>query len=131
VRVSLEPKTIREMIQHEDALRDQRLRWQFTLDGFLFATVGLVWNDKHSTGLIYALAAAGVLIGLSGLGAMGISRQAISNLRKEAGEGNERVMGIQPGEISRWQSLLYPWWVMPIAMIVIWPVIALLHAKNF
>jgi hypothetical protein len=128
--VSFTPETIRQMIRHEDDLRSQRLTWLFTLDGFLFATLGLVWNDQHSTLLIVALAAVGVFIGLSAVGSMRVSRMAINELREEDNPNKERVMGIERTTVGWGTKLLYPWYVMPWVMVVIWPAIAVIHAVQ-
>jgi len=118
------------MIRHEDDLRNQRLTWLFTLDGFLFATLGLVWNGEHSTLLICALAAVGVFIGLSAVGSMRVSRMAIDELRIEDNPDHERLMGIERTKVGRGTRLLYPWYVMPWVMVVIWPTIAVIHAVQ-
>jgi hypothetical protein len=131
VRVSFTPETIRQMIRHEDDLRNQRLTWLFTLDGFLFATLGLVWSGQHSTLLIFALAAVGVFIGLSAVGSMSVSKKAIDELRCESNPDSERVMGIEQTRVGRGTKLLYPWYVMPWVMVVIWPAIAVIHAVQF
>jgi hypothetical protein len=124
------------MIRHEDALRDQRLGWLFALDGFLFATVGFAWDQPHTTGLIWAIAAVGIVAGLSALASMRISSRAIRNLKEEAG-GRGRVMGIQRDDSPFDDKLpwptgwLFPWVWMPLALVVIWPVIASLHQRQF
>jgi hypothetical protein len=117
------------MIRHEDDLRNQRLTWLFTLDGFLFASLGLVWQAPHSTLLIVALAVVGVFIGLSAVGSMSVSRKAIDELRS-SNPDNERIMGLQQTKLGRLTKVLYPWYLMPWVMVVIWPAIAAIHAVQ-
>jgi hypothetical protein len=41
---------IRSMIQHEDALRDQRFGWFLALNGLLFTALGPIWNATWKPG---------------------------------------------------------------------------------
>jgi hypothetical protein len=67
------------MIQHEDTLRDQRLGWFLTLNGFLFAALGFAWNS--SPALAYILGALGIFIALSSFLTLRVSTLAIGRLR--------------------------------------------------
>lgn len=72
--------TIRDMIQHEDTLRDQRRGWVFALNGFLFTGLGFAWTDDDSGPLIVVLALVGVLVAVSSAAALRGSQLAIAML---------------------------------------------------
>jgi hypothetical protein len=73
-------QVIRTMIQHEDTLRDQRLGWFLTLNGFLFAALGFAW--KSSPDLAYILGGLGIFIALSSFLTLRVSTLAIEKLRR-------------------------------------------------
>ena len=73
---------IREMIQHENELRNQRLGWLFTLNGFLFASLSFSWKESGTEWLTGLLAVIGVVVGLSGAATMKVSEKAIEVLRE-------------------------------------------------
>lgn len=50
---------IREMLQHENELINQRLGWLFTLQGLLFGAMSLTWKDN--TEVVLILGTIGVL----------------------------------------------------------------------
>ena len=73
---------IRSMIQHEDALRDQRFGWLLALNGLLFTALGFIWNDSRSVALI--IAALGAAFALASLATLRISTLAVALLRERA-----------------------------------------------
>jgi hypothetical protein len=79
-------QVIRTMIQHEDTLRDQRLGWFLTLNGFLFAALGFAWNS--SPALAYILGVLGVFIALSSFLTLRVSTLAVRKLRHYVGDSS-------------------------------------------
>ncbi len=69
------------MIQHEDVLRDQRITWLFTLNGFLFAALAFAWDGVEA--LVYIFAALGIATALSSWAGLYANALAIRNLRDE------------------------------------------------
>jgi len=122
---------IRDMIRHEDALRDHRLSYLLTLNGFLFAALAFAWreNDGESIPLVCLLAAVGFVVGLSAYAGQMTSNQAVTKLRDLAHDPDPPVLGLTSAEqdqysVSRWNKALVPWNVLPKLLIVIWPSIA-------
>jgi hypothetical protein len=126
---------IREMIRHEDMLRDQRLGWLFALDGFLFTALAIGWGKEHSGAILWVLAGFGVATGLSAAGSMELSDLAIRNLRDLA-NCRGRVMGIQKGCFKDQEKIegiaqLYPWKIMPWALAGVWVGLLIVHGIAF
>jgi hypothetical protein len=72
-------QVIRTMIQHEDTLRDQRLGWFLTLNGFLFAALGFAWSSSRA--LAYILGVLGIFVALSSFLTLRVSTLAVRKLR--------------------------------------------------
>lgn len=119
----------REMIRHEDKLRNERLGWLLTLNGFLFAALAFAWNADEATRLVFLLACLGLMIGLSAVAAMEISDKAITKLRKwgelqvEAGSDQIPIVGIHSNELPNWAQTFVPWVVLPWSLVAIWPAV--------
>jgi len=82
---------LRQLIQHEDQLRDQRLGYLLTLNGLLFAALGIAWTAKDANPLLVVIAGMGIVIAAVSLGSMTLSDAAIRYWKNKAGE--------PPGEI--------------------------------
>ena len=52
---------LREMVRHEDDLRNHRITWLCQLQGFLFASLGFAWGKSQR--LTTILAVSGLTIG--------------------------------------------------------------------
>ena len=72
------------MVQHEDDLRNQRLGYLLTLNGFLFTALGFAWGAHHALSLVVVLALMGILIAVSSFFSMQQSDAAIRELRGRA-----------------------------------------------
>jgi hypothetical protein len=126
---------IRSMIQHEDQLRNQRLGWLLTLNGFLFAGLGFAWS-KANGWLVAVFAIVGVAVSISGFASMMMSDAAVrelshmaepaipSEIKKKhlARSGLLPVMGARRTDYkNRWLTvLLYPWKVLPVVLALTW-----------
>lgn len=121
---------VRSMIQHEDALRDQKLGWLFALNGFLFAALGFSWSASNSTALVAVLSVVGVVVALSSAAAMKTSDVAI---RKLAGAIQPFDHGEEPPvralrsadlvkevKLGKYINLLYPWKIVPWFLVAAW-----------
>jgi hypothetical protein len=113
---------LRQMIQHEDDLRNQRLGYFLTLNGFLFASLGLAWHAGDGRAIVVVLGIAGSLISVSAYASMVLSNRAIRYLRKRdpasldpefvptAGVGHDGEIASIPVAISG--SLVKQGWVL-------------------
>ncbi len=127
--------TIREMIWHEDSLRDQRLGWFLTLNGLLFAGLGFAWTAHNALHLVVVFAVLGVVVGLTTWVGMTINNRAIRQLKcwaKQHTEGSEHdlppVAGIGSEELDTWQEKFPPWRVLPWALVAIWIALPIVRA---
>ena len=118
---------IRSMIQHEDALLNQRLNWMWTLQGLLFAAASFIWNVDWVPVLIIASVGliACVSIGYSinrGMRAvkdlLGIARQ----YKKEEYNEKGKTPSLPPTIGSRRKAIewLLPARVLPWIMALAW-----------
>lgn len=130
-------RVIRSMIQHEDHLRDQRLGWLLTFNGFLFATFGLAWDHPETEGLIAVVSCLGLVVALSAMATMRVSDEAIRRLAglaaddaRKGGAGDEVALPLVqamdsaylrglPGP-TRFLPRLYIWNLVPRALAVAW-----------
>jgi hypothetical protein len=120
------------MLREENTLRDQRLSYVLTINGFLFAGLGFAWNGPEAKRLVVLLAVFGVAIALITMQAMETSSQAFAELRKcgEAlrpddglplvGLWGEQIKGL--AKFFRW---LQPWYGLPGALLIVWPALAI------
>ena len=94
-------QVIRTMIQHEDTLRDQRLGWFLTLNGFLFAALGFAWNSSRA--LAYILGVLGIFIALSSFLTLRVSTLAVRKLRLYVGDSSAPppVIGLTSEDFKR------------------------------
>ena len=133
---------IRDMIRHEDTLRDQRLGWLFALNGFLFAGLSVAWPDENSGPLVIVLAVVGVLVAISSAAVLARSAVAIDKLAARASERTARdeeevppVIALRSKELqedngaSRWVKAtgpLVPWKMVPKVLALAWAVLPVL-----
>ncbi|HEY3723766.1 MAG TPA: hypothetical protein VGN59_10455 [Acidimicrobiia bacterium] len=123
-------KILREMIRHEDTLRDNRLGYLLTLNGFLFAALAFSWKTRvGSVGLIVLLAVVGFVVGISGMAAQEISNQAVDKLRAlaEGDAGESLIVGLTGAETAQWADSWAPWNALPKVFVFVWPAIAVLR----
>ena len=125
---------VRQMIQHEDSLRDQRLGWLFALNGFLFTALGLAWGDASSTSLVLIIAAVAIVVAVSTAAAMYASRVAIGRLGDLVPvEQRDLIMGLRSrdlearGGVAAYVPKLYPWRVIPWCLAVAWAATAVVR----
>jgi len=137
--------TIRDMIQHEDTLRDQRLGWLFALNGFLFTGLGIVWQDDGALLLIGVLALVGVLAAIGSAAALMRSRLAIKKLTSLVPEQTAEEEKVLPPVIAlrsstvreavvapKWLTAtwLLPWEMMPWALALAWLLVPVLRVLE-
>ncbi len=132
---------LRSHIEHENDLMNHRLSWLWTLQGLLFAGVGLapVQGDKFISLLLCVVGfvsciSIGYILHIGRLILDVINPQAAS-LSNQIDEklGLSQVglsqVGIT-GEEGRYMQLLFPWILLPWFMSVIWAILALyVYAK--
>jgi hypothetical protein len=124
-----ERDVLREMIRHEDDLRDQRLGWLFALTGFLFTAVGLAWSDAHATALVTLVGVVGACVSVSTAASLRASELAIARLRALAGDdepGRAPVAALRSEDLRHARGLaaivphIYPWRVVPWLLAIVW-----------
>src|SRR6476661_7860316 len=102
---------LREMIRHEDTLRDHRLGYLLTFNAFLFAALAFAW--KSAVPLVFLLAGVGIAVGVSALAGQVTSNTAIRKIRHLADEdADPPVIGLTSEEKheENKQSYELPWW---------------------
>jgi hypothetical protein len=52
----------RDLVKHEDALRNERLKTLFTIQGILFGALGFAWKDSALLYLVAPIAAFGLFV---------------------------------------------------------------------
>lgn len=122
-------ETIRQMIQHENELMNDRLGWFFTLQGLLLAALGIAWDKPDSRHFINLLAVIGAVSSVSSCILTVSTRYAIDRLQtwwdehRPTDYNGPDVMG---GHSSAWRrkrripNLLMPWFMLPFLFIVAW-----------
>jgi hypothetical protein len=119
------------MLQEENKLRDQRLSYVLTINGFLFAGLGFAWNGPEATRLVVLLAVFGMAIALITMQAMETSSQAFSALKDRGDElppDGLPLVGLWGTEITglaHWFRWLQPWQALPVALLIVWPALAI------
>ena len=138
-------EVVRQMIFEENRLRDQRLGYLLTLNGFLFAALAFAWDDKsQGKALVGLLGFVGILAGLSAQMSMRISKYAIKRLRDWSDCHTRRASDgecpTDSGQIETWErndsippvvgmrgdhpdgltQSLAPWNVLPWVLAVVW-----------
>ena len=119
------------MLQEENSLRNQRLSYILTINGFLFAGLGFAWNGPEAKRLVVLLGVFGMAIALITIQAMATSSQAFSALKERGDElpddglplvglWGDQITG--PAKSFRW---LQPWYALPVALLVVWPALAI------
>jgi hypothetical protein len=122
------------MIRHEDTLRDHRMSYLLTLNGFLFASLAFAW--KQTFWLILAIAAVGLAAGLSGFSAQDTSNRAVTKLRDLEPDASPPLVGLRGDEqdddaqMSDWMKWWQPWKALPKVLMAIWPIIALIKILD-
>jgi hypothetical protein len=119
------------MLREENSLRNQRLSYILTINGFLFAGLGFAWNGPEANRLVVLLAVFGMAIALITIQAMATSNQAFSALGKRGNELPDDglpLVGLWGDQITgrakyfRW---LQPWYGLPVALLIVWPALAI------
>ncbi len=117
------------MIRHEDDLRNDRLGYVLTINGFLFTGLGFAWSGPEAKRLVVLFGLFGMAIAAVSMQAMATSSQAIFRL-KARGEALANdglpLVGLSSEQIAGpWKKLdwLQPWTAVPWALI--WPALAI------
>jgi hypothetical protein len=121
------------MIRHEDVLRNDRLGYVLTINGFLFTGLGFAWSGPEAKRLVVLFALFGVAIAAISMQAMETSTQAIAKLR-DAGDAlpddGLPIVGLRSDQLAApWRRLtwLAPATAVPCALFVIWPALAIVR----
>ena len=114
-----DPKIIRDLIKHENALMNDRMGWFLTLQGFLFAGLAFAW-DK-GTGISIVFSVVGVLSSMS----IGILLQygilALKRLEEQPClDSDGPIIGRGYGETKSAIHFLLPWHLLPVVFFVAW-----------
>ena len=116
---------IRSMIAHEDGLRDQKLNWLLASQGLLIAALGIAWGKEEF--LVIGIAGIGLLFCISIGASLYTNTIAIRGLsaqwerRRPIDYSGPDAVGLRSAEITpSWMTKLYPWYILPVALIVFW-----------
>jgi hypothetical protein len=136
-------QTLREMIHHEDQLRDDRLSYLLTLNGFLFAALAFGWRVKVKDGsdaLVFLLAGVGLVVGLSALAGQITSNAAVTLLRMKNEDADPPLVGLTgdeeqkggddgvgDGHVNGFFKLLVPWKVLPGILMLAWAAVVVVR----
>lgn len=126
---------VRAMVQHEDALREQRLGWLLALNGFLFAALGLAVDQERLRVVTVIVALVGFVVAVSGALSMQLSDVTLkeieawlnkqgpldSGLPPVRGMTTERLRKLRRETKTSWfVSRFYFWHVTPVILAVGW-----------
>jgi hypothetical protein len=120
--------TIRDMIQHENQLSNQRLTWMWTIQGLLFASIPFTW--KISLILHFVIGLVGLISSISigyqlsrGNAAIKELLTIAKNYKKEL----DKTICIPPtiGARSKAHEWLLPTKLLPIVFATAWVVLLL------
>ena len=118
---------IRQLIQHENELVNQRIGWLMQIQGLLFAALAFTWNDD-STGLRIILSSVGFMSSWSVSTAIGMYSPVVQGLNN-LWNNNKPKEGEGPtyGPISGYavpskgfQRMLRPWRALPMLFCGAW-----------
>ena len=118
----------RQLVQHEDSLRDQRVNWLLASQGLLYASLGFIWDKSPLIASVISLVGVATCVSISGslLTNTAAVRRICSDWeeRKPADYNGPRVIGIRSSENPhKWASRLYPWNALPWVLLVSWMVV--------
>lgn len=147
------------MIQHEDALRDQRLGWLFALNGFLFTALAIFWKDAHAAWLVYAVSALGGAVAFTSAVTLACSGVAIDRLASAwktemSADSTSPVMGVRSEDLvlrneklkqrrpvfeeAPWLArlagrhpTLYSWTAVPRLLVAVWVVVPVIRIWKY
>lgn len=125
-RKDINPDIVRSMIQHEDNLINQRLSWTFTTQSFLIAGLSFLWGKDKSQLLIAAIAVFGVITNGSILYSLLDAINAINKLKSLGRKLNLELSPIPVQGSSDGIDYLFPWFVVPVSLILFWVVTLLI-----
>lgn len=115
----------RQLVQHEDSLRDQRTSWLMGSQSFLFAALGIVWEKSPFVAGVISL--VGVVTCASIGGSLLANTAAVRRIcsewakRRPAEYDGPGVIGLRSAEDPhRWARRLYPWHVLPWVLLASW-----------
>jgi hypothetical protein len=124
-------RVVREMINQESNLTDQRLRWLTTLQGLLFAALGFAAD--RSRVLIFLLAAVGIFTSLSVFVSLCCAAVSTRRLKQQWRDNQPEdyngppVIGIS---VPPWIEIFLPWFSLPAVFILVWITIAIIVGKR-
>lgn len=107
-------ETIRKMVDSENTLVNHRMGWLTTLQGLLFASLGVAWDKSTASSLLPILCGLGigtaVIILLSLVGASRAQAQLIAwwDAHRPESYAGPDVLGLRPAN-SKLGGLLDPW----------------------
>jgi hypothetical protein len=120
-------ETVRLMIHRENEVIHHRVTWLTTIQGLLFAGLGLAWGKQESRPLVAIFCGMGVLISVVSLAALsGASLATVRLIRwwennKPPHYSGPDVIGIRP------TFGIGPWSLIPVIFLVAWGAVWLLR----
>jgi hypothetical protein len=115
---------LREMIQHEDEIVNQRMTWFLTIQGLLFAALSFGW-DNDVWLVAGVLAPAGLAVCVFSRSTLVVGPSAVGDLvrwwdaQKPANYFGPDIVGRRV-ETSGIRQLLWPWNSLPLTLGLFW-----------
>src|SRR5688572_19163037 len=118
--------TLRKLNEHENNLLNMRFTWFTTLQGLLFASLGIIWKEKvQSIVLPLVICSLGIVVAISFFVVVKLTGDAYKNLRDWWKENLQDydgppLKGIERSSKMTFMRLLRPWRILPLAFIIAW-----------
>jgi hypothetical protein len=127
-------ETIRQMIQHEDDIVNQRFVWLCQIQGFLFAALALAWKEPTANQLAQLLCILGFAVSVTSWFALRSAWLAVANLlgwwdeHKLPNYAGPDVFArrVEPG----WGTYLSPWNILPMLFGLAWIIVFIIKIMD-
>lgn len=129
---------IRQMIQHETELVNQRMTWFLTSQGIFFAALGVVWGEDLR--LTLAIVVVGLVASVSTQVSVQAAIRAVQGLEQcwidKARElevdldSVPPVNGLYRTQIRFHEKLLFPWRLLPWFLAMTWLVVGVMAVDR-
>ena len=133
---SSDAEVVRTMIRHENDLVNHRLTWLLTLEGFLFAGSGLLWNTllDNKPDIVFLFSITGMVAACSAAVVLDAACYTIMDLdhwwqnHKPNDFYGPDVIGFRG---HRWLFALFaPWRLIPPTLVVVWLLLFLIKSGK-
>ena len=125
-------KSIRQMLDHENTLVNNRYTWMLASQSLLFAALGVFWGKELFVEIIICI--VGLVSTISVGYSLYLADRAIRNLlcdwRKYSKGKNVSQLPPMYGLTKKWSPFGFPWLIVPPTVALAWLAIILWRALN-